>query len=136
VRLDQVERKRVVPAATGVCVVKTVVRRTSRARSRRSHPARTDRDALQDDERGVSFVEVIDGRRTTHRLEHPHAADAEDDLLLDARLAIAAVEACRQLAIPRRVLLEIRVEQVQRDAARAARARPRRARCDCRAARP
>ena len=42
-----------------------------------------------------------------------HAADAEDDFLLDARLAIAAVEARRQLAIPRRVLGEIGVEQEQ-----------------------
>ena len=37
----------------------------------------------------------------------------EDDFLLDARFAIAAVEPRRELAIPRRVLLEIRVEQVQ-----------------------
>ena len=74
-------------------------------------------DALQDDERGVAFVEVIDRRVDAHRLEHAHAADAEDDLLLDARLAVAAVEARRQLAIPRRVLLEVGVEQVQLHAA-------------------
>jgi hypothetical protein len=52
-----------------------------------------------------------------HGLERADAADAEDDLLLDARLAIAAVQPRRQLAIPRRVLLEVRVEQVQLHAA-------------------
>ena len=45
-----------------------------------------------------------------------HAADAEDDLLLDARLAIAAVEPRRELAIPRRVLVEVGVEQEEPDA--------------------
>jgi hypothetical protein len=53
--------------------------------------------------------------------QRAHAADAEDDLLLDARLAVAAVEPRRQLAVPRRVLLEVGVEQVQLD-------RPRRTR--------
>ena len=46
-----------------------------------------------------------------------HAADAEDDLLLDAGFAIAAVEPRRELAIPGRVLLEIGVEEEQLDAA-------------------
>ena len=45
------------------------------------------------------------------RPQRADTADAEDDLLLDARLAIAAVEARRQLAIPGRVLFEIGVEQ-------------------------
>ena len=47
------------------------------------------------------------------RLEHADAADAEDDFLLHARFAIAAVQTRRELAIPRRVLLEVGVEQVQ-----------------------
>ena len=47
------------------------------------------------------------------RAQRAHAADAEDDLLLHAGLAIAAVEARGQLAIPGRVLLEIGVEQVE-----------------------
>ena len=70
-------------------------------------------DALQHDERRVAFVEVPDGRVEPERAQRPHAADAEDDLLLDARLAVAAVEARRELAIPRRVLLEIGVEQIE-----------------------
>ena len=53
------------------------------------------------------------------RLQRADAADAEDDFLLDARFAVAAVEPRRQLAIPRRVLFEIGVEQIQLDAAEA-----------------
>ncbi len=74
-------------------------------------------DALQHDKRRVAFVEVPGRWLNAHRLERAHAADAEDDLLLDARLAIAAVEARRQLAIPGRVLFEIGVEEKQPDAA-------------------
>jgi len=70
------------------------------------------------------------------RAERAHAADAEDDLLLDADLAIAAVQARRELPIPRGVLREIRVEQVETHPAEAAHARRPRARCDRRAARP
>ena len=51
------------------------------------------------------------------RLQRAHAADAEDDFLLDAGLAVAAVQPRRQLAVPGRVLFERRVEQIQRDAA-------------------
>ena len=68
---------------------------------------------------GVAFVQVEDAGFDAERLQRADAADAEDDLLLDARLAIAAVEPRRQLAIPRRVLLEVGVEQVQRHAAEA-----------------
>ena len=70
-------------------------------------------DTLQHDESRVPFVEVIRGRITSHCLERAHAADSQDDLLLHPRLAVAAVESRRQLAIPRRVLLEVGVEQIQ-----------------------
>ena len=106
------------PAGTGVCVVKTVVRRTSSSASSNDSPDSMQiADALQHDERGVPFVQVPDRRRRAERLERADAADAEDDFLLDARLAVAAVEPRRQLAVPRRVLLEIGVEQVQLHAA-------------------
>ena len=68
-------------------------------------------DALQDDEGGVAFVEMPGGGRDAHGLEDAHAADAEDDLLLDARLTVAAVEPRGELAVPWGVLLEIGVEQ-------------------------
>ena len=92
-------------------------------------------DALQHDEGGVAFVEMPDRRLDAQALQHPHAADAEDDLLLDARLAIAAVEARRELAIPRRVLFEIGVEQEERDAADAHAPHGGEHACDRRAAR-
>ena len=76
-------------------------------------------DPLQHDEAGVAFVQMKDPRRHAERLQRPDAADAEDDLLLDARLAIAAVQARRQLAVPGRVLFEIGVEQIQLHAAEA-----------------
>ena len=117
VRFDQVKRKRIVPGRDrrvrrehrGAA---NFVERLLEARAGLAQIA----DPLQDDERGVPFVEVIDRGRVAHRLQHADAADAEDDFLLHARLAIAAVETRRQLAIPRRVLLEIGVEQVQHDA--------------------
>ena len=65
----------------------------------------------------MALVQVPDGRRWPERAQRADAADAEDDLLLDARLAVAAVQARRERAIPRGVLFEIGVEQVQLDAA-------------------
>ena len=52
-------------------------------------------NALEYDEAGVSFVQVEHRRVGAERLQRADAADAEDDLLLDARFAIAAVEARR-----------------------------------------
>ena len=49
-------------------------------------------DPLQHDERGVPFVEVPGGRRCSHSPQGTDAADAENDLLLNAGLAVAAVE--------------------------------------------
>ena len=74
-------------------------------------------DPLQRDERGVALVEMPHRRRDAQRPQGADAADAEDDLLLDARLPVPAVEARRQFTVPRGVLGEVRVEQVQADAA-------------------
>ena len=92
-------------------------------------------DALQDDEGRMAFVEVIDRRLDAERAQGPHAADAEDDLLLHARLAIAAVQPRRELAVPRRVLLEVGVEQEEIHPADAHAPRRRPGPCDSRAAR-
>ena len=56
-------------------------------------------------------------RRDAERAQRADAADAENDFLLQARFAIAAVESRGEIAILRRVLFEAGVEQVQRDAA-------------------
>ncbi len=55
---------------------------------------------LQDDERRVALVEVPDRRLQTERAQRQHAAEAQDDLLLQPRLFAAAIEPGRQLAIP------------------------------------
>ncbi len=106
------------PAGTGVCVVKTVVWRISSSAAS-NDVAVFDQiaDALEHDEAGVAFVQVKHAGADAECLQRAHAADAEDDFLLDARFAIAAVQPRRQLAIPRRVLFEIRVEQIQPHAA-------------------
>ena len=51
-------------------------------------------------------------------LQRAHAADAQHDLLADARVDVAAVERIGDVAILRQhVLRNVGVEQVQRDAA-------------------
>ena len=101
-----------------MCVVKTVVWRISFERVVEGRAALDEiADALQHDEGRVPFVEVEDRRLDAERLQRADAADAEDDFLLHAGFAVAAVQARRQLAVPRRVLLEIGVEQVQLHAA-------------------
>ena len=99
-------------------VVKIVVLRTASSADSNDAP-RFDliADALQDDERRVALVQVPGGRLDAHGLEDADAADAEDDLLLDARLAVASIETRRELAIPGRVLLEIGVEEEEPHAA-------------------
>src|SRR5262245_41750598 len=54
-----------------------------------------------------------DGGLRTHRLEGANGADAQDDFLLHASFPVSSVEPRGELAIPRRVFLEVRVEQVQ-----------------------
>ena len=73
-------------------------------------------DALERDEGGVALVDVPDRRLQADLLEGAQAADAEHDLLLEARLVAAAVEARRDLAVGRLVLGQVRVEQEQRHA--------------------
>ncbi len=70
-------------------------------------------DALQQQERRMSLVDVPDRRRDAERGEGAHAADAEDDFLLDARGAVAAIETVRDGAVGGAVLWQRRVEQVK-----------------------
>ena len=48
--------------------------------------------------------------------KRPHAADAQHDLLLDAQLAVAAVQRAGDLAVVGRVPGDVGIEQVQRNA--------------------
>ena len=114
VLLDQMERKRVVAGRH---------RRVRREDGRAPHfgervfPGLARREevahALQHDERRVAFVQVPHGRLQAERAQREHAAEAEHDFLLQARVLAAAVQPRGQLAIPRLVLLEVRVEQQQ-----------------------
>ena len=69
-------------------------------------------DALEHHEARVPLVEVPHRRIQFQRPQRADAADAQDDLLLDARLAIAAIQARGEFAVPRRVLFEVGVEQI------------------------
>ena len=124
------------PAGTGVCVVKIVVRRTSSSASSNDLPfVDVLADPLQDDEGRVPFVQMEDRRRRSERAQDADAADAENDFLLDAHLAIAAVEARRELRDPRARSPRGRCRADTASRGRAARATPRPGPIDRRAAR-
>jgi len=55
--------------------------------------------AFEDLKRGVAFVDVPHRRIQSDRAQRAHAADAEHDLLLDARVDVAAVELVGDAAV-------------------------------------
>src|SRR5690606_29981230 len=67
-------------------------------------------------ERGVTLVQVDDLRLEAGGAERAHAADAEEDLLLQTVLVVAAIQAVGDAAILGPVLRNVRVEQEERDA--------------------
>ncbi len=69
---------------------------------------------LEDQERGMAFIDMPHGGREPQRAQHAHAADAEDHLLADARRLAAAVQAVGDVAVFVRVLRAVGVEQVHR----------------------
>ena len=80
--------------------------------------AHVDADLFQREERGMALIHVEDGGLQTHGFERAHAADAEHDLLADARVVIAAVERIGDVAVLRQdVLGDVGIQQVERDAA-------------------
>ena len=86
------------PAGTGVWVVNTPPARTaSTASAKLSEAARRRRselaDALERQEAGVALVGVEHLGFEAEGAQDAHAADAEDDLLAQAVLGVAAVEA-------------------------------------------
>ena len=84
------------PAGTGVWVVKTVERLDVRDRVVGRHAVLDERaDALDREEGGVALVHVEDVRVDAERLERADAANAEQQLLADAVLAVAASRARR-----------------------------------------
>ena len=73
-------------------------------------------DAFESEEPGVPLVEVKDLGELAYGLEGAHAADAEYDLLADAFLRATAVEPVADQSVLVVVLVDVGVEQVQRDA--------------------
>ena len=61
----------------------------------------------------MAFVDVPDRRLQIHRRERAHAADAKHQLLLQARGAIAAVEAVRDGAVALAVFRRVGIEEEQ-----------------------
>ncbi len=71
-------------------------------------------DALEPEEAGVALVGVEHLGLDAERFEGAHAADAEQDLLLQPVLGVAAVQPVGDGAQLGRVLVDVGVEQVQR----------------------
>ena len=69
--------------------------------------------ALEDHKAGVTLVEVPHGGRDAQRPQGQHATHTQDRLLLQSGVAVAAVQACGQFPIPRRVFRQVGVEQVE-----------------------
>src|SRR6476659_5156185 len=69
-------------------------------------------------ERGMPLVQMPQPWLDTQRAQGPHASDAEDHFLLQTSFQVSAVKPRRQFAIPRSVLLNIRIQQKQPNAAK------------------
>ncbi len=102
-----------------VCVVKTLPELRGLDRLLEAHVRRASdlADSFEGHERGVSLVHVADRGRDAHRRQGLHAADAQQDLLADAQLAVAAVEAAGDHAVAAGVGGDVGVQQVQLDPA-------------------
>ncbi len=72
---------------------------------------------LERGERGVALVEVHDAGLDAERVQRPHAADAEQQVLAQAHVGVAHVEARGDPAVGDVVLRPVGVEQQQRHAA-------------------
>ena len=103
------------PAGTGVCVVKTTSRATSGNAASKLRPffLHAIVNRFENDESAVAFVEMQHAGRDAHRFQRAESADAEQQFLADTNPAIAAIQVRRQLAIFRRVGLDVGIEQQQ-----------------------
>ena len=75
-------------------------------------------DAFDAEEGRMALVHMEHRRGQTQRREYAHAANAEDNLLADAGVGVAAVELIGNVPVlRRRVLRDVGVEQIELDAA-------------------
>ena len=111
------------PAGTGVWVVNTVPARTAASAWSKSRPSPVTSSRMRSRPRKPAWPSLVwntsarGGRSAAVRAHGAHAADAGQDLLPDAVVLVAAVEAVGDAAQVRVVLLDVGVEQQQRDAA-------------------
>ena len=105
------------PAGTGVWVVNTPPPRDGLDGGGERQPGGDElADPLEAEEPGVALVGVEHVRLEAEGAQRPHAADAEHDLLAQAVVLVAAVEAVGDGDAVGRVALDVGVEQVERDA--------------------
>ena len=74
-------------------------------------------DAFEREEGRMALVQMVNARPDAQRLQRATPADAQHHLLLQAHLGVAAVKLIGDVLIGRAVLLDVRVEQIERDAA-------------------
>ena len=105
------------PAGTGVWVVKTVPARIASIASGNVEAVLGDdaADALEPEEAGMALVRVEDLACLADRFERAYAADAEQDLLAQPVLGVAAVQTVGDVAFIVGVVVDVGVEQVERD---------------------
>src|SRR5712692_10295897 len=112
--VDQKERKSIVPGRHGSVGGKhggaLHFGHRLRERHARGHElART----FESDEGRVALVEMPHLGSDSQGAQHPHATDPQNDFLEDAHLQVSAVEAGRQLTIPRSILFDGGVHEIK-----------------------
>ena len=75
-------------------------------------PVDVDTQTFQTAEGSMAFVAVIDGRLHAHGFKQADTSHAEEHLLLDTHLAVAAIESTGNTTVFRRVLFDISIKQV------------------------
>ena len=71
-------------------------------------------DHFQASKRAVPLVQMQNARHDAQGLEGPHAADAQQQFLANADALVAAVQPGGQVAIFRRIAVDVGIEQIQR----------------------
>ena len=112
------------PAGTGVWVVNTVPARTASSAASKLSPAPSASSRIRSRPRKPAWPSLVWNTSGAAcpvmravGADRPDAADAEQHLLQQPVLAAAAVQPVGDLALGRRVLLDVGVEQQQRDPA-------------------
>ena len=68
-------------------------------------------DAFQHQKRRMAFIDMPHRGLEAHCIQCAHAANAQHDFLLDAQIAVAAIQLMRDVAIFVCIFFKIRIEQ-------------------------